>query len=262
MVLARFLPRDEQFFDHFRDAATNAPEVIAVLIKVVDNGVDRERDVRLLRDLEHRCDEITHRIFSALNSTFVTPLDREDIRDLAVEFDDLVDDAEEAGKRLSLYRLADTTEPARLLARILHEQTQGLAIAVPLLANVGKHGEAIRRHWVILAAGAMGLGTAMGGWRIVRTMGLRVVDLRPIDGFAAETAAATVIEVASRLGIPVSTTQVISSSILGVGATRSLSAVRWGIAGRIVSAWVVTIPASIGPAWVIYGVLHLITGKP
>jgi len=109
MVLARFLPREEQFFDHFKDAATNAAEVTSVLVRVVDNGEDRERDVRRLRDLEHRGDEITHRIFSALNSTFVTPLDREDIRDLAVEFDDLVDDAEEAGKRLSLYRLAGTT---------------------------------------------------------------------------------------------------------------------------------------------------------
>jgi inorganic phosphate transporter, PiT family len=117
--------------------------------------------------------------------------------------------------------------------------------------------------WVILAAAsAMGLGTALGGWRIVRTMGLRVVELRPIDGFAAETAAATVIEVASRLGIPVSTTQVISSSILGVGATRSLSAVRWGIAGRIVSAWVITIPACVILAWIVYTVLHFITGVP
>jgi inorganic phosphate transporter, PiT family len=117
--------------------------------------------------------------------------------------------------------------------------------------------------WVILAAAAaMGLGTAMGGWRIVRTMGLRVVELRPIDGFAAETAAATIIEVASRLGIPVSTTHVISSSILGVGATRSLSAVRWGVAGRIVSTWVITIPACIALAWIVYSVLHLITGLP
>src|SRR5829696_305119 len=117
--------------------------------------------------------------------------------------------------------------------------------------------------WVILAAAAaMGLGTLMGGWRIVRTMGLRVVELRPIDGFAAETAAATTITVASRLGIPVSTTHVISSSILGVGATRSLSAVRWGIAGRIVSAWVITIPACIALAWIVYSVLHRITGLP
>jgi PiT family inorganic phosphate transporter len=115
--------------------------------------------------------------------------------------------------------------------------------------------------WVILAAaGAMGLGTAMGGWRIVKTMGLGVVELRPIDGFAAETAAATVIEIASRLGIPVSTTHVISSAILGVGATRSLSAVRWGVAGRIVTAWVVTIPACILIAWVVYNVLRFITG--
>jgi PiT family inorganic phosphate transporter len=117
--------------------------------------------------------------------------------------------------------------------------------------------------WIILAAAtAMGLGTAMGGWRIVRTMGLRIVELRPIDGFTAETAAATIIEIASRLGIPVSTTHVISSAILGVGATRSLSAVRWGIAGRIVSAWVITIPACVVLAWIVYSVLHRITGVP
>src|SRR5207237_358782 len=93
--------------------------------------------------------------------------------------------------------------------------------------------------WVILsAATAMALGTMLGGWRIIQTMGLKVVQLRPIHGFAAETAAATVIEVASRLGIPISTTHTISSAILGVGATRRLSAVRWGVAGTIVTAWV------------------------
>jgi inorganic phosphate transporter, PiT family len=115
--------------------------------------------------------------------------------------------------------------------------------------------------WVVLAAaGAMGLGTAIGGWRIIRTMGLKVVELRPIDGFAAETAAATVIEVASRLGIPVSTTHVISTAIMGVGATRRASAVHWGIAGRIVVAWVVTIPVCVILGWVIYETLHLVTG--
>ncbi|SRR5579884_821249 len=114
--------------------------------------------------------------------------------------------------------------------------------------------------WVILAsATSMGLGTAIGGWRIVRTVGLKVVDLRPINGFAAETAAAAFIEVASRLGIPVSTTHVISSAILGVGATKRLSAVRWGIAGRIVVAWVVTIPSCIVLGWIIYYLLHLVT---
>jgi PiT family inorganic phosphate transporter len=117
--------------------------------------------------------------------------------------------------------------------------------------------------WIILAAaGAMGLGTALGGWRIVRTMGLRVVELTPIDGFAAETAAASVIEVASRLGIPVSTTHVISSSILGVGAARSVSAVHWRIAGRILTTWLVTIPACMVLAWLMYSVLHRLTGLP
>lgn len=115
--------------------------------------------------------------------------------------------------------------------------------------------------WVVLSAAlAMGLGTASGGWRIVKTMGLKVVDLKPIDGFAAETAAATVIEVASRLGIPVSTTHVISSSIMGVGATRRASAVRWGVAGRIVTAWFVTIPACAGLGWLIFQFIDLFVG--
>ncbi len=112
--------------------------------------------------------------------------------------------------------------------------------------------------WVTLAAaGAMGLGTATGGWRIVKTMGVKVVELRPIDGFAAETSAAVIIEVASRMGIPVSTTHVISSAIMGVGATRRASAVRWGVAGRIVMAWVVTIPVCIGIGWSVYHVIDL-----
>ncbi len=113
--------------------------------------------------------------------------------------------------------------------------------------------------WVIaMAATAMGLGTSIGGWRIVRTMGLRVVQLRPIHGFAAETAAATVIEVASRFGIPVSTTHTISSAILGVGATRRLSAVRWGVAGQIVLGWIFTIPACFALAWTIRATFMLL----
>ena len=115
--------------------------------------------------------------------------------------------------------------------------------------------------WVIVAAAtAMALGTSIGGWRIIRTMGLRVVAMRPIHGFAAETASATVIEVASRLGIPVSTTHTISSAILGVGSTRRLSAVRWGVAGQIVMGWVFTIPACFLMAWAIRSAIGLVGG--
>ncbi|HLH26333.1 MAG TPA: inorganic phosphate transporter [Chloroflexota bacterium] len=115
--------------------------------------------------------------------------------------------------------------------------------------------------WVIVAAAiSMALGTMIGGWRIIRTMGLKVVELRPIHGFAAETAAATVIEVASRLGIPISTTHAISAAILGVGATRRLSAVRWGVAGNIVTAWVLTIPACILLGWALHSIVLLIGG--
>lgn len=97
--------------------------------------------------------------------------------------------------------------------------------------------------WVILTCAiAMGLGTLSGGWRIIRTLGSKMITLQPIHGFAAETTASLIITGASQFGIPVSTTQVISSSILGVGATKRLSAVRWGVVGRILWAWVLTLP--------------------
>ena len=97
--------------------------------------------------------------------------------------------------------------------------------------------------WVILlCAVTMAVGTAVGGWRIVRTMGLRLTKLEPVHGFAAETAAAVTIEVATRLGIPVSTTQTINTAIIGVGATRRLSAVRWGVTFEILTAWILTFP--------------------
>jgi PiT family inorganic phosphate transporter len=141
------------------------------------------------------------------------------------------------------------------------QKTMGV-ITMALASYYGWSGDQWRvPFWVVAsAATAMALGTAIGGWRIVRTMGLKVVELRPIHGFAAETAAATVIEISSRLGIPVSTTHVISSAILGVGATKRLSAVRWGVAGRIVTAWVVTIPACTAFGWLVYSLLHLVTG--
>lgn len=97
--------------------------------------------------------------------------------------------------------------------------------------------------WVILSCAlAMGLGTLSGGWRIIRTLGSKMIKLQPIHGFAAETTAAGVIMGASHFGLPLSTTHVISSAIMGVGATKRLSAVRWGVVGHIVWAWVLTIP--------------------
>jgi PiT family inorganic phosphate transporter len=141
------------------------------------------------------------------------------------------------------------------------QKTMGV-ITMALAAYYGWSGEQFHVPlWVILSAAlAMGIGTAIGGWRIIKTIGFKAVALRPIDGFAAEVAGATVIETASRLGIPLPTTHTISSAILGAGATKRLSAVRWGIAGRIVMAWIVTIPFCIALSWAIYNLLHLLTG--
>ena len=113
--------------------------------------------------------------------------------------------------------------------------------------------------WIILlAASAISLGTAGGGWRIIRTMGQKVVKLDPVHGFAAETTAATIILGASTLGIPVSTTHVISTAIMGVGSSDRFSAVRWGVAGDIIIAWILTLPASAAMAWLAWEVLSRI----
>jgi PiT family inorganic phosphate transporter len=114
--------------------------------------------------------------------------------------------------------------------------------------------------WVIvISALSISSGMAIGGRRVIRTLGMKVATLRPVHGFAAQASAASVIEVASHLGIPVSTTHCISSAIMGVGATRRFSAVRWGIAGNIVTAWILTFPicGALGYffAWLLHAVL-------
>jgi len=99
--------------------------------------------------------------------------------------------------------------------------------------------------WIILSCHlAMGLGTAFGGWRIVKTMGMKITKLKPVGGFCAESAGAVTLFMATHFGIPVSTTHTITGAIVGVGATTKLSGIKWGVAGRIVWAWLFTIPAA------------------
>jgi PiT family inorganic phosphate transporter len=120
-----------------------------------------------------------------------------------------------------------------------------MAIITLALFSSGRLPEFVVPVWVALAAAiAIGLGTWAGGWRIIRTMGTRIVRMEPVDGFAAQTAAAAVIQFATTWGLPVSTTQVVSGAVMGAGSTRRFSAVRWGVARRIVWAWIFTIPAS------------------
>ena len=132
-----------------------------------------------------------------------------------------------------------------------------IALGLILTGHLASHGGHVDVPlWVKLScATAMALGTASGGWRIIKTMGSKIVKLRPIHGFAAETSAAIVLFTTAHLGIPVSTTHVISGSIMGVGASMNVSAVRWGVAGNILVAWVLTIPVS---AVIAAGALRLI----
>ena len=138
------------------------------------------------------------------------------------------------------------------------QKTMGI-IAV-LLFSTGRLGpEFYVPFWVVLAAhAALAAGTMAGGWRIVKTMGMRITKLRPVGGFCAETAGAVTLIGTALAGIPVSTTHTISGAIMGVGALQRLSAVRWGVAGRIVWAWILTIPASALVAAAVWLLLRLL----
>jgi inorganic phosphate transporter, PiT family len=124
-----------------------------------------------------------------------------------------------------------------------NDAQKAMGIITLALVSEGVLGSLEVPFWVILTcATAMGLGTAMGGWRVIKTLGVNMLKLEPIHGFAAETTAALTIFVSSHYGLPVSTTHVIATSIMGVGATKRFSAVRWGLAGKIVMAWIFTLP--------------------
>jgi PiT family inorganic phosphate transporter len=132
------------------------------------------------------------------------------------------------------------------------QKTMGI-IAVLLYSQGRLGGEFHVPFWVVITCqAAMGLGTLVGGWRIVKTMGAKITRLTPVQGFCAETGGAITLFVATWLGIPVSTTHTITGAIVGVGAARRVSAVRWNIASSIVVAWIVTIPASAAMAALAY----------
>jgi len=137
------------------------------------------------------------------------------------------------------------TSLALALSHGTNDAQKTMGIIAMSLVTLGYLSEFSVPWWVIaLSAGAMSLGTAFGGWRIIRTLGTKFYKIRPVHGFTAQAASALIILVAASLGGPVSTTQVVSSAILGVGSARHVSRVRWNVAGNILVAWVLTIPAS------------------
>ncbi|MBP9111476.1 MAG: inorganic phosphate transporter [Polyangiaceae bacterium] len=143
------------------------------------------------------------------------------------------------------------------------QKTMGIIVAA-LIANghLQSAGSGATQHvplWVVLSCHlAMGIGTMSGGWRIVKTMGMKITKLQPVGGFCAETAGAITLFLNTKYGIPVSTTHTITGSIVGVGSVRKFSAVRWGVAGRIVWAWVLTVPGSAAISALTYVVLKLV----
>ena len=141
------------------------------------------------------------------------------------------------------------------------QKTMGLISMALVTAKI--YNEFTVPLWVKLAAAlAMGLGTLVGGWRIIKTMGMKLTKLRPIDGFSAETSAATTILLASHFGMPISTTYVITSSIMGVGMAKKINAIKWSLAFTILTAWLFTIPASAFVAFIFYKLFSLFVLPP
>ena len=137
------------------------------------------------------------------------------------------------------------------------QKTMGV-ITLALIANGNLPADADPPTWVIItAATAISLGTYSGGWRIIRTMGMRIIKMDPAQGFSAQGAGAAVILASSHYGFPLSTTQVISGGVMGAGAGKRLSAVRWGVAGNIVAAWLLTLPAAAAIGAIAYGVTRI-----
>jgi PiT family inorganic phosphate transporter len=150
----------------------------------------------------------------------------------------------------SLFSLSHGTNDA--------QKTMGI-IFLALVANGNVASTDDVPTWVVVsAASAIALGTYVGGWRIIRTMGSRIIKMDPAQGFAAQSAGAAVILSASHVGFPLSTTHVISGAIMGAGAAKRVSAVRWGVAGNIVTAWVLTLPASAAVGGLTYAVVALL----
>jgi inorganic phosphate transporter, PiT family len=132
------------------------------------------------------------------------------------------------------------------------QKTMGVILAL-LIANGIVPPDSSVPIWVVLSAHtAIGLGTLFGGWRIVHTMGSKITKLQPVGGMCAETSAAVTLFFTAHAGIPVSTTHTITGAIAGVGTTQRLSAVRWGVASRVVWAWVLTIPGAFVVSWILY----------
>ena len=140
------------------------------------------------------------------------------------------------------------------------QKTMGIITLALVAAGILPNADTIPWEVIVISATAISLGTAVGGWRIMKTMGHKVVELEPIHGFAAETTAATVIYTAAHFGMPVSTTHVISSAIMGVGSSKGVKGVRWGVARNILGAWVLTFPATMfigAAAWYVLNALGI-----
>jgi phosphate/sulfate permease len=235
-------------------SAQEARGAIQSLVALLRDGEEKPK-LEAFAAARRKEKRFSQQLSEHLCKTFVTPLEREDIEAISNALYKIPKVAEKFGER---YLLSGLELRGVDLSRHVEMLDRAAEITVLVVGELRKgmhlpgwlaflHTPTFEIHtWVkVCCAVVMGAGSLSGGWRIIKTMGSRLVRLQTIHGFAAQTTAAAVINIASLWGMPLSTTHVISTSIMGVGATKRLSAVRWRMMGRIVGTWILTLPLTM-----------------
>jgi hypothetical protein len=224
------MPREERFFQLFEKHATIVVAGAEALRGLLRGGDNIEACCKEIFQREAEADEVTRQVLVAVRRTFITPFDRTDIQDLITSMDDAIDQMNKTAKTIITFEVRSFEPCMQQMSEIIVQSAQLVLEAVPRV--------------VITCQAAIALGTLVGGWRIVRTVGSKITRMTPVQGCCASAGGAIMLFAATYLGIPVSTTHTVTGSVIGVGAARKVSAVRWNIAANIVVAWIVTLPAS------------------
>ncbi|MHB9093996.1 MAG: DUF47 family protein [Eubacteriales bacterium] len=231
-------PKEEKFFELFREGAGIVKEGSQLMQNMMSCYECMEDRLAELLKLQKRGDEVTETIIRRLDETFITPFDREDIYSLARGLDEILDAICSSVDKMVLYQIGKPLEEFQQMVEVFGKNTETISETVLLLRDIKKNYSVIMENCQEIKR------LESEGDHLYRLGVARIMRLEPIYGFASDTASSLVIVGASFLGAPVSTTHVVSSAIMGVGSTKRLTAVRWGVALNIVSAWVMTAPIS------------------
>ena len=252
------MPREERFFQLFEKHATIVVAGAEALRGLLRGGDNIEACCKEIFLREAEADEVTREVLVAVRRTFITPFDRTDIQDLITSMDDAIDQMNKTAKTIVTFEVCVFEPCMQQMSEIIVQSAKLVLEAVPLLSSIGTNAGRLNALTTKIinveeeAGQVYDRGLKALGWRIVHTVGSKITRLTPVQGTCAATAGAIMLFAATYLGIPVSTTHTVTGSVIGVGAARKVSAVRWNVATNIVIAWVITLPDAALMAAIFY----------